>query len=128
VCDRCHIEALIARYADACNRADFDAWADCFTPSGVFSGVAGQFRAHADLPKFVEASHRLMQDWPGLRLSFTNVVTELVGNAGTARSLLTMTTSTETESRIVFLADYHDRLEKHDDRWLFAERIVQLAR
>lgn len=122
--DKVEIIELIARYGDATNREDFDGWAALFTPDGVFNGAYESFQAHHDLDRFKAESARLKGDWPNLRLGFTNVVSTVDGDTGTARSLLTMTVTHGKEVEIVFLAEYDDRLVRHEGSWRFAERTV----
>lgn len=126
--DKLEIAELVARYSHAVNDVDFDAWADCFTPDGVFAGAYERFRAHDDLERFASTSRELMERWPNLRLQFTDVLSTIDGDAGTCRCNLIMT-STDADDRttVIFVAHYADRLARHDGRWLFAERVVRVA-
>jgi uncharacterized protein (TIGR02246 family) len=126
--DKLEIAELVARYSHAVNDVDFAAWADCFTPDGVFVGAYERFRAHDDLERFAATSRTLMESWPNLRLQFTDVLSTVGDDEATCRSNLVMTsTNADHEARVVFLAHYQDRLVRHDGRWLFAERIVRVA-
>ena len=45
--EKAAIAELIARYNFVIDHNDFQGWADCFTPDGVFDGMIGRFAAQS---------------------------------------------------------------------------------
>jgi uncharacterized protein (TIGR02246 family) len=123
--DKAEIAELIARYNYAIDHNDFQGWANCFAPEGVFDGMIGRFAAHAELEKFKASVTQLTTDSPNLRHYVTNILTEVNGNEAQSRCFLLMTsTSKEGGTKIALAGEYEDQLVKRDGRWLFLRRKV----
>ena len=119
------IAELIARYNRAIDHNDFQGWADCFAPEGVFDGMIGRFAAHQELDRFTAEVKKLTATTPHLRHYVTNIQTEVTENEARSRCFLLMTsTSKDSGTKVVIAGEYEDTLVKRDGRWLFTERKV----
>jgi len=125
--EKADIAELIARYNRAIDHNDFEGWANCFAPEGVFDGMIGRYAAHGELDRFAADVKKLTATTPNLRHYVTNIQTEISGNEARARCFLMMTsTSKESGSKIVIAGEYEDKLVKRDGKWLFTERKVHM--
>ncbi|GAB3347982.1 nuclear transport factor 2 family protein [Amycolatopsis echigonensis] len=125
--DKIAIEQLIHRYNRLTDEEDFEGWASCFAPDGVFHGAYEDFRAHADLDKFAEHARALIAKMPNLRHFVTNIECEVNGDTASVQSYLLMTsTSPSGESSIVMVGRSEDELVKIDGNWLFSSRTTRL--
>ncbi len=123
--DKTEIAELIARYNYAIDHNDFQGWANCFAPEGVFDGMIGRFAAHGELEKFTASVKQLTAESPNLRHYVTNILTEVNGNEAQSRCFLLMTsTSKEGGTKIALAGEYEDQLVKRNGRWLFLKRKV----
>ena len=121
------IAELIARYNWAIDHNDFQGWADCFAPEGIFDGMIGRYAAHGELDRFTAEVKKLTANTPNLRHYVTSIQTEVNGNEARSRCFLMMTsTSKEGGTKIVIAGEYEDKLVKRDGRWLFTERKVHM--
>ncbi len=121
------IAELIARYNYAIDHNDFQGWADCFAPEGVFDGMIGRYAAHTELDRFTADVKKLTVTTPNLRHYVTNIQTEIHGDEARSRCFLMMTSTTkEGGAKIVIAGEYEDKLVKRNGRWLFTERKVHL--
>jgi len=119
------IAELIARYNRAIDHNDFQGWADCFAPEGIFDGIIGRFSAHRELDRFTAEVRKLTTTTPHLRHYVTNIQTEITGTEARSRCFLLMTsTSKDSGTKVVIAGEYDDKLVKRDGRWLFTERKV----
>jgi uncharacterized protein (TIGR02246 family) len=125
--EKAAIAELIARYNLAIDHNDFQGWADCFAPEGVFDGMIGQFAAHRELDRFTAEVKKLTATTPNLRHYVTNILTEVDGDTARSRCFLLMTsTSKEGGTKVVIAGEYEDQLVKRDGRWLFTRRKVHI--
>ncbi len=121
------ITELIARYNWAIDHNDFQGWADCFAPEGIFDGMIGRYAAHGELDRFTADVRKLTASTPNLRHYVTSIQTEVSGNQARSRCFLMMTSTTkEGGAKIVIAGEYEDKLVKRDGRWLFTERKVHM--
>lgn len=121
------IAELIVRYNHAIDHNDFQGWADCFAPEGIFNGMIGRYAAHGELDRFTADVKKLTATTPNLRHYVTNIQTEVNGNEAHSRCFLMMTsTSKEGGTKIVIAGEYEDKLVKRNGRWLFTERKVHI--
>jgi len=121
------IAELIVRYNYAIDHNDFQGWADCFAPEGIFNGMIGRYAAHGELDRFTADVKKLTATTPNLRHYVTNIQTEVNGNEAHSRCFLMMTsTSKEGGTKIVIAGEYEDKLVKRNGRWLFTERKVHI--
>jgi len=121
------IAELIARYNWAIDHNDFQGWADCFAPEGIFDGMIGRYTAHGELDRFTADVRKLTASTPNLRHYVTSIQTEVSGNQARSRCFLMMASTTqEGGTKIVIAGEYEDKLVKRDGRWLFTERKVHM--
>ncbi len=124
--DKTSIAELIAQYNFAIDHEDYQGWADCFAPAGIFDGVIGKFDAHRDLDRFVTEVKRLSADSPNLRHYVSNILSEVSGDTARSKCFLLMTSTTkEGGTKIAIAGEYEDQLVKHDGKWLFSYRKVR---
>ena len=124
--DKTAIAELIAQYNFAIDHEDYQGWADCFAPAGIFDGVIGKFDAHRDLDRFVTEVKRLSADSPNLRHYVSNILSEVSGDTARSKCFLLMTSTTkEGGTKIAIAGEYEDQLVKHDGKWLFSYRKVR---
>lgn len=124
--DKTAIAERIAQYNFAIDHEDYQGWADCFAPGGIFDGVIGQFDAHKDLDRFIGEVKRLAADSPNLRHHVSNILTEVDGDTARSKCFLLMTSTTKDGgSTIAISGEYEDRLVKHNGKWLFSYRKVR---
>jgi hypothetical protein len=124
--DKTAIAELIAQYNFAIDHEDYQGWADCFAPAGIFDGVIGKFDAHRDLDRFVTEVKRLSADSPNLRHYVSNILSEVDGDTARSKCFLLMTSATkEGGTKIAIAGEYEDQLVKHDGKWLFSYRKVR---
>jgi 3-phenylpropionate/cinnamic acid dioxygenase small subunit len=125
--DKEAIAELITRYNWAIDHNDFQGWANCFAPKGVFDGMIGQFAAHGELDRFTAEVKKLTATTPNLRHYVTNIQTEVNGDEARSRCFLMMTSTTkEAGTQIVIAGEYEDQLVKQNGRWLFLRRKVHM--
>ena len=124
--DKTAIAELIAQYNFAIDHEDYQGWADCFAPAGIFDGVIGKFDAHRDLDRFVTEVKRLSADSPNLRHYVSNILSEVDGDTARSKCFLLMTSTTkEGGTKMAIAGEYEDQLVKHDGKWLFSYRKVR---
>ncbi|MER5781717.1 nuclear transport factor 2 family protein [Streptomyces mobaraensis] len=124
------VENLIARYAELVDDGDF-AGLGLLLAHATFQGggepVSGR-----------EAVERMFRDTviihadgtPRTQHAVTNIAIEVDERAGTAvaRSYVTVLQAlSDVPLRPIAAGRYHDRFERHDGRWRFAERRVRIT-
>jgi 3-phenylpropionate/cinnamic acid dioxygenase small subunit len=125
--DKQAIADLIDHYCWVFDHGDYQGWADCFAPDGIFDGMVGKFAAHRELDRFIAVVKGQAKTTPNLRHYITNIQTEVNGKEARSRCFLLMTSTTkEAGTKIIIAGEYDDRLVKRDGRWLFLERKVHL--
>lgn len=123
--DKEAIADLIIRYNWAIDHGDFQGWADCFAPEGVFAGVIGQYSAHGELARFTADVKKLQETSPNLRHYVTNIQTEVNEDRARSRCFLLMTSTTKERGTTIAIAgEYEDDLIKRDGHWRFLLRKV----
>lgn len=121
------IAELIVHYNLAVDHNDFQGYAACFAPDGIFEGLIGRFAIHRELDRFIEAIQKLAVTTPHMRHFVTNILTEVSGDQARSRSFLLVTSTTkEGGTRILMAGEYEDRLVKIAGQWLFQERKVHV--
>ena len=126
--DKLDIHELAARYARAVDSREAEAWADTFTPDGVFESMrVGTHRGRDALVKFATefwtgpdcAQWRGGQHWVG------NIIIE--GSREEAQlfcyHIMFMPRGPD-QVEAVIMAAHDDRLTIHDGRWRFKRRKV----
>ena len=122
--DRAAIEQLLAHYAIACDRRDFEAVADCFTPDGAAT-YAGE-RVGPGRQAFVDYLRPLL-DIPMTQHLVGSVSVILDGDTATATSYAAVHVVRPAAAgghEVVHRGlSYDDRLVRTADGWRFAERV-----
>lgn len=121
--DQLAIQQLYARYNHAIDFGKAEAWADCFTPDGIFnSSASGESKGHEELVGFATTfSQRLTaRHWTN------NLVLEAAGDGARGTCYLQLLTPAAKEKPAAILATgvYDDRLTKTAGGWKFTSRNV----
>lgn len=125
--EKAAIAELIARYNLSVDHNDFQGYAACFAPDGIFEGLIGRFTIHRELDRFIEAIQKLAATTPHMRHFVTNILTEVSGDQARSRSFLLVTSTAQGRgTRILMAGEYEDRLVKIAGQWLFQERKVHV--
>ncbi len=118
---------LIARYAELIDSGDFDGVADLLADAGVGDGVSSSLMLGRDalVEMFTTTTRRYADGTPRTKHITTNLILEIDGDAGraSARSYWMVLQAVEGLPLQPILAGrYHDRFERVEDAWRFAER------
>ena len=125
IADRVEIEALRGEFTDAAMMRDYDRVATLFTPDGALRmpnvpvELAGPDEIRdwgARVPDFVE--FLVQTTHPG--------VIQLAGDTASGRAYLQEVIRTRDGQCEVNFAIYHDRYQRTDDGWKFAERVYEV--
>jgi ketosteroid isomerase-like protein len=124
------IERTMVRYAESIDYGDNQAWADTFTPDGVFDvrrrgeplfthvgtdALLAFVATHTHAP---DTYHKHMLGLPTI---------EVTGDRATARAYFSMMHESPNGPMVLVFGRYLDTLARTaDGRWLFAERIVDM--
>lgn len=118
--DYIEIQQLYARYARALDLGDPEAWADTFTPDGVFRDAAGR----EELIAYAENSYGRRQG-TGRHWNSQLVVTPTAEGADGSAYLLLLTVGTQPPG-IGLAGLYSDKLVKTSAGWRFKSRRVDI--
>jgi 3-phenylpropionate/cinnamic acid dioxygenase small subunit len=127
--DRHAIETLIMTYAERVDLGDFHGVAELFehaTYRAINNDVTTARHGAAEVLAALERVVRKYPDGtPRTKHLTTNVVIELDGPLATSRCYYTVLQQTdEFPLQVVIAGRYHDRFERHDGRWRFADRLI----
>jgi ketosteroid isomerase-like protein len=117
------IETLLARYADAVNRRDAEAWAALWTADGVWKAFGQAFEGRDVVVGTWKAA---MQ---GFRFVFHVVhsgVIELDGDTAHGRWSISEQLQSVSGAPGMLLALYHDDYRREGEDWRFASRELQV--
>jgi hypothetical protein len=116
---------LHARYANAIDDGDPDAWARCFTIDGVLrTNRPLEVTGRAGLREFAQSWYA-GQPGPSRHVTWHHVVSDAEGTSRCSAALLL---TTDVEVAISYTAVYRDRFEQVGGEWLLKERVVTLDR
>lgn len=127
------VRDLIARYTWAADRGRFDEVADCFAEQGVLDvgDHGGRWTGRTEIARqLTSVAARVAEraDTTGARpgpvhhhVSSTQL-SDITGSSMSARSYFLVITSVGVDH----WGRYLDNLEREEDRWVFAERIVRV--
>lgn len=117
------IEALLARYADAVNRRDADAWSGLWSADGVWLAFGRRFEGREAVVASWSAAMR------GFRLVFHTVhagVIELAGDEASGRFAVSEQLQSSDGTPALLLALYHDAYRREAPGWRFARRELEV--
>jgi uncharacterized protein (TIGR02246 family) len=112
------IQELCSRYCHTIDAQHCEAWAQCFTPDGVFEFDGNAIRGRAALKEYAEVHARVMR----CRHLTLNKLYDVKGNEATGCATTVVTLATDGGYKILGQGAYEDRLVKQDGRWLIAYR------
>ena len=124
--DRAAIAALLFAYAERLDAGDFAGVAALFA-DGVFrSDRGGRYEGAAAVREVFERLVILHDDGtPKTKHVTTNLVIEIGAATATARSYFTVLQATPRIAlQLIVAGRYHDRFERHDGVWRFADRLI----
>jgi len=116
------IHDLLARYAHAIDDLDPEAWAQCFTPDGVFQVGSRAMRGQAALREYGKVHVREIR----CRHLTGNFLYDVNGNEATGRASVLATVATPGGYKIFAQGRYVDRLVKQAGQWRIAHRRVDI--
>jgi hypothetical protein len=123
------IENLIAAYAELVDRGDF-AGVGTLLRAATFTGSGSSVRGADAIATMLRNTVILYDDGtPKTKHLIANISIELDEEArtGTARSYLTVLQALPgLPLQPIASGRYHDRFERHDGEWVFAERRVSI--
>lgn len=119
--DKLAIQELSARYANAMDDDDIDAWMQTWSPNGIWKGRAGTYEGTEQLKRLLPD---IRERTKNKRHVMTNFVIDVDGaQAAQCCYLLIFDMTRQTTPTT---AVYRDRLKKENGKWLFVERCVTL--
>lgn len=125
--DATSIGNLIARYAELVDAGDFDGVADLLCDAGIGDGTSGPLLRgrQAIAAMFTATTRRYPDGTPKTKHVTTNLILDIAGDVGeaSARSYWTVLQAVEgLPLQPILAGKYHDRFERRDGTWRFAER------
>jgi uncharacterized protein (TIGR02246 family) len=127
VTDRDEIQELLARYCFALDADRFEEMAALFTPDGVWETAFGTGTGREGIvaqARSIAARGGAAGERPRRVHLTTNVVIEVDGDEGRARSNWVVVQNGPEGPGIGSGGGYTDRLVKVDGRWLFGHRTI----
>lgn len=125
VADRLEIRELISRYNRAVDGGDPEAWADTFTPDGVFESLlVGTFRGRDELLAFAREFGRdsRYSQWTGGQHWIGNLIIEGDTDRAEVFSYHLMFVPEEATVRGVLMAAHEDIVVRSEPGWRFERR------
>lgn len=120
--DKIEIQELSARYANALDSGDIDAWLDTWADDGTWEGGLGKYEGKSSLAKLImDLGARIK----GKRHVMCNFVITEDGDIARQQSYL-LVFERETSPALVASGVYHDILQKVNGHWKFSSRSVKL--
>lgn len=115
----CEIRALVERYADAVNRRDADAYADTWTPDGVWEIRGNRYKGRAAIMAYWVP---LMEGIPWVIQTINNGTVDVDGDTASCRWFHTDFALLPDGSKRMAIGLYLDTCSRHDGRWRFSYR------
>lgn len=127
--DGAAIEALVFGYAERIDTGDFAAVGELFRDASYRSSGGGEYRGADAVREVLKGLVRLYDGVPRTRHVTTNLVIEIDDSRATAqaRSYFTVLQATDDlPLQIIAAGRYHDRFERVEGVWRFADRLIHL--
>lgn len=124
IADRVSIEALRGEFTDAALMRDYDRFATLFTDDAVV-GIPGvtTLNGRAEIRAGIE---RLQGHWEFFIQNTHPGIIELTGDTATGRAYMSELGRLRDGSSHVNYAIYHDRYQRTENGWRFAERTYEI--
>lgn len=120
--DKIEIQELTARYANAMDDTDLDAWMQTWDANGLWKGGLGEFEGTAKLQELFAALGERIKN---RRHVMTNFVISGEGEQAEQRCYM-LVFDRVNEAKLIATGVYTDRLIKTGGKWKFLERRVVL--
>lgn len=124
--DRLEIEELYARWAEAIDYGDPEAWAACFTEDGSLVNeldgidLRGRAALYAFAADYAAGGATSGRHWA------CNIIMENDGDEIRSRFYIALLMATPGDASIPRTGRYHDRLVRTADGWRIRERVARL--
>lgn len=119
--DKIAIQELSARYANAMDSGDLDAWLKTWDASGIWEGAIGRYEGKDRLGSVLpDLGPRVI----GKRHIMTNFVIDIQGDQASQICYLLIIDRNKTN--LPGTAVYNDKLRKINNEWLFVYRKVEI--
>ncbi len=125
IADRFEIEALQGEYTDALMMRDYDRLASLFTEDGVvrIPYINAEARSRQEIRAGVE---RLQGTWDYFVQTTHPGTIQQEGNTATGRAYISELMHSRDGRSELNYAVYHDRYQRTEDGWKFAERVYDV--
>ncbi len=120
--DKIEIQELTARYANAMDDTDIEAWMQTWDANGLWKGGLGEFQGTAKLQELFAALGERIKN---RRHVMTNFVISGEGEQAEQRCYM-LVFDRVNEAKLIATGVYTDRLIKTGGKWKFLERRVVL--
>ncbi|WP_232512509.1 nuclear transport factor 2 family protein [Rhodococcus pyridinivorans] len=118
------INALTARYALVVDDHDMECLADLYTPDAVLVGLSGTIRGRDAIVAYVG---RTLDTYDGASIHTPHPgVVDFTGPDTALGVIPSHVEYAQDGVQYVLALRYHDRYERSDDVWLFAERRLEV--
>ncbi|MCC6979433.1 MAG: nuclear transport factor 2 family protein [Candidatus Melainabacteria bacterium] len=120
--DKLQIQELTARYANAMDDTDLDAWMATWDAGGTWKGGLGEFQGTEKLKELFAALGDRIKN---RRHVMTNFVIDGSGDEAQQRCYM-LVFDRVNDAKLIASGVYNDRLIKTGGKWKFTERRVTL--
>ena len=123
------IARLIHTYAERLDLGDFAGVARLFEHATYRSSAGGHYQGAAAVREVLDRLVRLYDGVPRTKHVMSNVIIDVDEGAGTAQSRTYFTVfqaTLDVPLQAVICGRYHDRFERVDGAWRFADRFIQI--
>jgi 3-phenylpropionate/cinnamic acid dioxygenase small subunit len=117
------IANLLYRYADLIDTGDFDGLTELFAHAEYKPG-GGSFTGAQVTEMMAQWTKRYEDGTPRTKHVTTNIALDIQGDAATSQSYYTVMQSLNGHIEPIIAGRYHDRFERFDGTWRFAERRI----
>jgi hypothetical protein len=124
------ISRLFTRYATSLDKGDVESFVGCFSENATIeSPIIGVFSGHSGIRTFAGRTARaLKHGGTQFRHIVSNLTADVEGNTAKATCYLLDFVTQDGTTELLSPGVYHCNLTKHDGKWLFDSRLVQMDR